>query len=385
MKTAETKYGKENPFLATMTKRYNLCKNGSEKNVHHVELDLSGSDMTYKVGDSIAIHPTNDPDVVEKTLKALGASGTEMVSDKQGLTTHLLRDYLERKCNLATISRKLVTEIASRQQQREKQERLLFLLQEDQKEAFKEYQESHEVWDALQENEEAVFSPQELCHLLMPQLPRFYSIASSMLACPESAHLTVAELVYETNGHTRRGACTHYLSQLVPLNEAVIPVYMHPSKEFTIPVDDKAPMIMIGPGTGIAPFRGFMQERIARGATGQHWLFFGEWHRQQQFFYEEYWQSLVEAGQLNMVTAFSRDQEHKIYVQHRILEHGQVLFDLLEQGGYFYVCGDAQKMAKDVDAALHQLVQSYGRCEEAAAKDYVKKMKSEKRYLRDVY
>lgn len=378
-------YNKSNPFLASIVERYNLCAPGSDKDTCHVVLDIKGSGMTYRVGDSIAVFSINDQDVVNKTLKALGASGQEKVVDKHSLQEWVLHDFLTKKANLAEVPRKLINEFLHRQTDLKKKERFSFLCAEGQKDALKEYQASHEVWDALEENQEVVFTPQELCALLMPLLPRFYSIASSMMAVGEQVHLTVSELKYETNGHQRHGVCTHFLCQLAPLNEKVVPIYVHPSNGFTLPSDLSTPIIMVGPGTGVAPFRAFLQERMAQGATGLNWLIFGERHQAFNFYYQEYFQELVEAGNLRFHTAFSRDQNHKIYVQHRLIEHGAELFALLEKGAVFYVCGDAHRMAKDVDAALHYIVQKHGEFDEHAAKNFVKQLKAEKRYLRDVY
>jgi sulfite reductase (NADPH) flavoprotein alpha-component len=379
------KYNKSNPFLAAVKERKSLCTPGSQKSTYHIVLDLKGSDITYQVGDSVAIFPHNDPDVVKKTLEALHATGAEIITEKHSGKESSLWNFLKHKANLAEVSRKLIQEICQRQTNPQKKEHFEVLLSEGQKEALKEYQLKHEVWDALAENAEAVFTPQEICHLLMPLLPRFYSIASSMAAVGNEVHLTVAELVYETNGYVRRGICTHYLCRLAPMNEHVMPIYIQPSNGFTLPEDKSAPVIMIGPGTGVAPFRAFMQERQMQKASGVNWLFFGEWHQNSEFFYEDYWLELVRQGKMRLSTAFSRDQEHKIYVQHRLLEHGKEVFELLEQGAYLYVCGDARRMAKDVDLALHQLIQKHCPCDEQGAKDYLKKLRASKRYLRDVY
>jgi sulfite reductase (NADPH) flavoprotein alpha-component len=382
-------YDKTHPFLATISERSPLCHPGSDKNVMHVALNLHGSGIKYLVGDSLAVQPVNDPELVSRTLQALGATGSETVLDKHTKEPWSLAEFLKRKCNLADLSRKLIGELAARQTDPQKKERLASLLKEEQREAFKEYQGAHEVWDALEENREALFSPQELCSILQPLLPRFYSIASSMAAVGEQVHLTVAELRYVTNQQQRWGACTHYLCRLAPLHEPSIPVYLHPSNGFTLPANPEAELIMVGPGTGIAPFRGFMQEREVQRSQGvklgSSWIFFGERHRTSEFFYEKEWEQWIQNGLLKLDTAFSRDQPHKVYVQHRMLEQGSELFRKLDRGAYFYVCGDAHRMAKDVDAALHQIVQQHGHLSEHAAKEYVKKLKAEKRYLRDVY
>jgi sulfite reductase (NADPH) flavoprotein alpha-component len=219
----------------------------------------------------------------------------------------------------------------------------------------------------------------------MPLLPRLYSIASAQEVVGNEAHLTVANLSYRTNHHIRRGVCTHYLCDLAPLGEKCVPVYHHPNRGFTLPDDPQAALIMIGPGTGIAPYRGFLQARIAHGHPGRNWLFFGEWNRATDFFYEDEWRAMQNRIPLRIDTAFSRDQEYKIYVQHRMLEQGAELFAWLEEGAYLFVCGDANHMAKDVDGALHQIVEKHGDRTPDDAKAYLKELKAAKRYLRDVY
>lgn len=378
-------YNKTNHFLATITERYSLCASNSDKTTIHIVLDIKGSDLTYQVGDSIAVQAVNGQELVNKTLKALSATGDEIVKDKKQEQSYSLREFLTKKGNLTEVNRQLIGEIAQRQTNSTKKQTLEALLEEGQRDQLKAYQASHEVWDALTENYESTFSPQELCLLLMPLLPRFYSIASAMSAVGEEIHLTVARVAYKAGGHLRQGICTNYLCDFAPMNEAVIPIYIQPANGFTLPVNDSIPIIMVGPGTGVAPFRAFMQEREATGATGHNWLFFGEQQREKHFYYENYWKQLQDAGKMNLTTAFSRDQEHKIYVQHRLLDHGREIFDLLEQGAHFYVCGDAQQMAKDVDAAIHQIIQVHGNHDEQLAKDYVKGLKKSKRYLRDVY
>lgn len=378
-------YDKSNPFLARIKERYDLCKAGSQKSTFHIVLDLKGSGITYEVGDSIAVQPVNDPDIVQKMLHLLKASPDILIHDKHTKDLLPLQEYLLRKVNLAEVTRKLVAEMAQRQSNPAKKERLEHLVSEGQRELLKEYQNAHEVWDAIAENEEVLFEAEEFCHMLQPLLPRFYSISSSMKAVGEEVHLLVAEVKYTSNQHQRHGVCTHYLCRRAPLNTPVIPVYIQPSHGFTLPGSNETAILMIGPGTGVAPYRAFMQERQIRQAGGSHWLFFGEWHRNTEFFYEEEWQELVEAGRLRLDTAFSRDQEHKVYVQHKMLDRGKELFELLEGGAVLYVCGDAHRMAKDVDAALHLIVQVHGGLDEAGAKAYVKKLRADKRYLRDVY
>jgi sulfite reductase (NADPH) flavoprotein alpha-component len=378
-------YNKAHPFIASVKERYSLSKPGSDKSTVHVVLDLKGSDLTYTVGDSVAVQPKNDMEIVEKTLKSINATGDEMVSDKHNENIYPFREFLELKVDLSDVSKKMITVVAAAQTNASKKEALDILLAEGNREKLKEFQSSREVWDFLEENREVALTPQELVQVLQPQLPRFYSIASSQAVVGDEVHLTVAELVYETNGYTRRGICTHYLCKLAPLDEAEVPVYIQPSNGFTLPEDLSANLIMVGPGTGVAPFRAFMQERFARDDTGKNWLFFGERYRDRTFFYEEEWEGWQRSGLFRIDTAFSRDQEHKVYVQHLLLENGKEVYEWIKNGAYFYVCGDAKEMAKDVDAALHKIVETYAPCTEIEAKEYVKAMRKSGKYLRDVY
>lgn len=378
-------FDKHNPFLASIKERYWLSKTGSQRQTYHVVLDLAGSGLKYNVGDSIAIYPVNVPAVVERTISAMNAKKDDQVTDKQGAVTYSLFDFLSRKANVTDISRKLIAEIALRQPVESKREHLEWLLEDSNREALKAYIEIHQVWDFLSENSEAVFSPQELVNLLMPLLQRFYSIASSQQAVGDEVHLTISRLHYHSNGHERFGVCTYYLCSLAPLGTPDIPIYLQAHHGFTLPRDLAVDIIMVGPGTGVAPFRAFMQERVETRATGRNWLFFGEWHHDYDYFYREFWEELEANGFLRINTAFSRDQEHKIYVQHRMWEQREELYDWLEKGAVFYVCGDAHHMAKDVDAALLSIVQSCGNKTEQQAKEYVKALRTTKRYLRDVY
>lgn len=380
-----TLHDKQNPFLATILERYPLSKKGSNKHTHHLTLDISGSGLNYQVGDSIAVFPTHDPELVQRTLQAMRMSGDEPVVDKHSGKNFPLKEFLKSKANITEMSRKLISEVAARQTDTAKRAHLEYILQEGNKDALKEYQAGHELWDMLEANQEVRFDLQVLCDMLMPLLPRFYSIASSMYAVGEKVDLTVAHFQYVSNDVTRHGVCTHYLCHIAPIGVPVIPIYLHPNRGFTLPQNHHAPLIMIGPGTGIAPFRAFMQERMVKEAPGKNWLFFGEWTRRYDYFYEDYWTELQSKGKLRIDLAFSRDQEHKIYVQHRMLEHAEELFRWLEEGAYIFVCGDAHRMAKDVDATIHRIALEQGKMDEHGAREYVKRLKAEKRYLRDVY
>jgi sulfite reductase (NADPH) flavoprotein alpha-component len=386
MKTEEnTPYSRMHPFIAKVKTRKLLSKAGSKKNTHFISLDISGSDIHYNVGDSIGIYPVNDPHLVTWTLRAMGATGDEIVTDKLGENPTNLKNFLEKKANITEISKKFLMELTSKQTNLKKKRSLEALLEDQNKEALKEYQSVHELWDTLEENKEATFEIQELCNLLMPLLPRLYSISSAQKAVGDEVHLTVAMLEYESNQLLRRGVCTHYLCNLAPINIPAVPVYIQPHHGFTVPEDSNTPIIMIGPGTGVAPFRAFLQERMETQAKGDNWLIFGEWYKDFDFFYEDYWNELIQKGVLRLDHAFSRDQPDKIYVQHRMWENGEEIFNWLEKGAHFYVCGDAKRMARDVEAILLQIIQQFGKHDEAEAKAYLKELRAQKRYLRDVY
>lgn len=358
-------YTRTHPFLATIKERRSLTKSDSDKQTLHLELDLTNSGINYKVGDSLGIYPVNDPDLVRRIICCVDGAAESPVKTREGQEM-TLETFLNAHANINRCSQKLATRLG--------------VIGLD-KEALEQY----EVWDFLEDHSKNKVGPQELCELLAPMLPRFYSLASSPVMHPTDAHLTVALTEFETRGHKRLGVCSHYLAHLAPLYESIVPVYLQPSKEFTLPADDSAAIIMVGPGTGVAPYRGFMQERVARASSGNNWLFFGERNRAADFYYEEYWTELQRRGWLRIDTAFSRDQEEKIYVQQRIRERGREIVQWLQDGAYFFVCGDAQSMAKDVDNTLHEIVSQYGGLSTDQAKACIKQLRQDKRYLRDVY
>ena len=377
-------YTRNNPFLASITERYALSKPGSQKNTHHITLCLKGSNIEYVAGDCIGVLPHNDPDVVENTIKAMQATGDERIVDSHGAETSLYT-FLYYKANITEFSRKLLSELAERHTDDSKKAHLLHLLKPESKVELKDYQSRYDLWKLLELHQEAKFIPQELCKLLMPLLPRLYSIASSQKMVNDEVHLTVALVKYESDGALRKGVATTYLSHHAPVNKGVVPIYIQPHHGFTIPENHDLPIIMIGPGTGVAPFRAFMQERLAHDAKGNNWLFFGECNRHYDFFYEDFWSQLEREGKLKLSTAFSRDQRDKVYVQHKMLEEAAEIYRWLEQGAHLYVCGDANRMAKDVEATLHQIIQQQAGINEEDARAYVKKLRHDKRYMKDVY
>lgn len=379
------KYSRLTPFIAKIKERQDLCYSCPDKITQHIVIDLMDSGIEYNVGDCVGVYPVNDPQLLNLTLKAMKADGNERIIDPENSETYFLRDYLSIKKNVSDVSKNLLKEIAHRQSNPHKRLELETLLQKENSALLKEYLHGKHLWDILLHHEEANFSPEELCSFLMPLLPRYYSIASSQKVMKNEIHLTVRLLSYEAHGHPRIGICTHYLCNLTPTEEPIVPLFIHPHSGFTIPNDSDAGMIMVGPGTGVAPFRAFMQEREALGATGKNWLFFGEWRKDYNFLYREYWDKLVEEGKLRLDVAFSRDQEDKRYVQHLLLQNSKEVFEWLQEGAYFYVCGDAKRMAKDVEMALIEIIKKEGNLSEESAKEYVKQLRKDKRYLRDVY
>lgn len=378
-------YSRLSPFIAKIKHRQDLCYSCPDKITQHIVLDLMDSGIEYNVGDCVGVYPVNDPELVLLTLKAMKAEGNENIVDPETSEAYSLRQYLSIKKNVSDVSKNLLKEMAHRQSNADKRIELETLLKKENSALLKEYLHGKHLWDILLHHDEVYFTPQELCPYLMPLLPRYYSIASSQKMMKNEIHLTVRLLSYEAHGHPRIGVCTHYLCNLTPTEEPIVPLFIHPHSGFTIPEDNSANMIMVGPGTGVAPFRAFMQEREILGASGKNWLFFGEWRKDRNFLYKDYWHRLVDEGKLRLDVAFSRDQEDKIYVQHLLLDHGKEIFQWIEEGAYFYVCGDAKKMAKDVENALIEIIKKEGNLSEESAKDYVKQLRKEKRYLRDVY
>jgi sulfite reductase (NADPH) flavoprotein alpha-component len=376
---AASPYTRANPFPGRMTVNRSLCGEGSAKDTRHLEIDLTGWGLSYEVGDSMAVWPTNDPALVDQILKALDASGGEQVKGPKGETT--LREALFRECRITQTTPKFLKAIAARA---DAAPLITELLDPERKEDLDRYLWGMEVIDFMTEHPSIKFAPQEFVDLLSKLQPRLYSIASSLKAFPDQVHLTVDVVRYESHGRVRKGVCSSYLAERA--DHVPIPVFPSSSK-FRLPDDNNLPIIMVGPGTGIAPFRAYLQERRATGAKGKNWLFFGSQKARCNYFYEEEFDQLGKEGVLTRIDcAFSRDQSHKIYVQDRMLENAAEIWKWIEgEGAHFFVCGDARRMAKDVDAALRKIVQDQGGKNTDEANEYVEKLKSDKRYKRDVY
>ena len=380
----ESQYNKNNPFSARLTENTLLNKEGSAKDTRHFVVDIAGSGLSYSCGDSLGVYPSNAKADVEAILSALGASGEERVVLPRTENAIPLREALTTKLSLASPTRKSLMAFAERAEGEDKA-KLETLLADENKESTATFLSEREFIDLLEEFPTARFSAEDFAAGLRKLMPRLYSIASSPVVHPQEIHLTVAIVRYETNGRERSGVCSTYLSDRVPLEDACLPVFVTQS-HFGLPEDGSTPIIMVGPGTGIAPFRAFLQERIAKQDTGKNWLFFGDQHEATDYLYGEEFEQMKATGAIDRLDlAWSRDQGHKVYVQDKMLESGAELWKWIQSGAHFYVCGDAKRMAKDVDAALHQIAQEHGRLSEEEAVEFFKQLKKDKRYQRDVY
>lgn len=378
-------YNKDNPFPAHLREAYRLTGDGSAKETMHFVVDIAGSGLTYTCGDSLAIFPRNRDEDVEALLAALGASGHEEVSLKRETHPVVLREALTSRVSLAQPTRRFLQDLAESASDHREQERLAWLLAPEQSEACKAFLDERHYVDLLEEFPSADWSPQTFVDHLRKLVPRLYSIASSPGLYPEEIHLTVAVVRYQTNERARFGVCSTFLTDRVPVKEERFPVFVA-SSPFGLPPDDATDCIMVGPGTGVAPFRSFIQERVHRGATGRHWLFFGEQHEATDFLYRDDFLGWHRDGHLHRLDlAWSRNQEERIYVQHRMRANAAEIWQWLDGGAHFYVCGDAQRMAKDVEAELLRIFREEGGMDEDAAAQHLKDLKKAKRYQKDVY
>jgi sulfite reductase (NADPH) flavoprotein alpha-component len=356
---------------------------GSEKDTRHHEIAIDGAPATYLPGDALGIHPRNNPELVDRVLMAIGARGDEPISGADGSTVPLGQALIQ-TYNLNTPSRKLFELLIARGASD-----LAPLLEKSNAEQFKHYvngwNEAHDVLDLLEAYPTIRLTPAELIESLRKSIPRLYSIASSLSAHPGEVHLLVVSVRFTIRNRVREGVVSTWLADRWPIAESAGMYLQNQQKHFAMPTDLSRPLIMVGPGTGLAPFRAFIEERRAAGATGRNWLFFGEQRRATDFFYETEWDTYVRDGHLRLDTAFSRDQAQKIYVQHRMREQARDIWDWLENGAEFFVCGDKERMAADVDRELHTIAETIGGRTPDQAKEYVEGLRKSKRYKRDVY
>lgn len=373
-------YGKKNPFPAEVLDQVLLSAHGGGKETWHFELSLEGSGLIYEAGDALAVVPRNAPDVVEAVLKASGVDAGAGVEVK-GIGLVSFREALEHHLDITALSRTMATKY----QTLTGSAALAGLLADDRKEEYRAYADGRQIIDLLEDYPPGVVDAAGLSRVFRTIPPRLYSIASSPKAHPGEVHLTVAAVRYESEGRDRKGVASTYLPDLLKVGDTV-DVFVQPNKRFRLPEDDAVPVIMVGPGTGIAPFRGFVEERDERKASGGAWLIFGDRHYLDDFLYQLEWQDHLASGALSRLdVAFSRDQPEKVYVQDRMRERAADLFAWLELGAHFYVCGDAVRMAGCVHEVLLEIVEEHGGLGREEAEAYVDKMKKDGRYQRDVY
>ncbi|MEB2275153.1 assimilatory sulfite reductase (NADPH) flavoprotein subunit [Bacillus sp. ILBB4] len=372
-------YSRTNPFKAEVLENLNLNGRGSNKETRHLELSLEGSGLTYEPGDSLGIYPENDPELVDLLLNEFKWDASENVTVNKEGETRPLREALISNFEITVLTKPLLKQAA----ELTGNDKLKALVEN--REELKAYTQGRDVIDLVRDFGPWNVSAQEFVAILRKMPARLYSIASSLSANPDEVHLTIGAVRYEAHGRERKGVCSVLCSERLQPGDT-IPVYLQSNKNFKLPQDQETPIIMVGPGTGVAPFRSFMQEREETGAKGKSWMFFGDQHFVTDFLYQTEWQKWLKDGVLTkMDVAFSRDAEEKVYVQNRMLEHSKELFQWLEEGASFYVCGDKTNMARDVHNTLVEIIETEGNMSREQAEGYLAEMKKQKRYQRDVY
>ncbi|WP_319782576.1 assimilatory sulfite reductase (NADPH) flavoprotein subunit [Oceanisphaera sp. IT1-181] len=373
---ATSLYNKKHPFAAELLTNQAIVGRDSDRDVRHFEISLEGSDLSYQPGDALGVWFSNDEQLVDALLAQTGVdAASEVIVDEQSVT---IREAL---INSYELTQGYASFVQSYSELTDAP-KLRALV--DDKAALREYCAKHQILDIAREQQGAL-TAEQLQASLRRLTPRLYSIASSQAEVEDEVHLTVGVVRFDQDGESRNGGASAYLSDRLE-EGAQVRVFIEHNDNFRLPANDDTPVIMVGPGTGIAPFRAFLQERDARDASGQNWLFFGNPHFTQDFLYQLEWQRYMKSGLLNKISlAFSRDQQEKIYVQHKLREQGAEVYAWLEQGAHFYVCGDANKMAKDVHDALIDIVAEHGNQTTDQATEYVDALRAAKRYQRDVY
>lgn len=379
--TAVSEYSRTNPFYAEVLENINLNGRGSNKETRHLELSLEGSGLVYEPGDSLGIYPTNDPALVDELIQTCGWNAEESVTVHKNGDTLPLKDALTSHFEITVLTKPLLQKIA----ELTKNESLHALLEEGNEEKLKEYIAGRDLVDAARDFGPFEGTAADFTSILRKIPARLYSIASSLKANDEEVHLTIGAVRYDAHGRERQGVCSILCAERLQPGDT-LPVYIQHNQNFKLPQDPDAPIIMVGPGTGIAPFRSFMQEREELGANGKSWLFFGDQHFVTDFLYQTEWQKWLKDGVLTkMDVAFSRDTEEKVYVQHQMKKQSKELFDWLEQGAYVYICGDEKHMAHDVHNTLLSIIQEEGAMSKEKAESYLANLQQQKRYQRDVY
>jgi sulfite reductase (NADPH) flavoprotein alpha-component len=384
MSSETQKYTRNNPYESKMLVNVLLTDKDSEKETRHIELSLEDG-MEYTPGDAVGIQPTNRHVEVDAVLKALKFKGDEKVLDffkKEDTLDNALRT----KLHIGKLTRGSVNSYAKiAPESTPGLDFLKGLAGQDNKSKAEEYVWGREFLDLITEHPGGITDPQQLFTVLQRLTPRMYSIASSQAKHGDAVHTTVRVVRYHTHNRDRQGLCSGHLGERADAG-ATMPIFLHANANFRLPEDTSTPVIMVGPGTGVAPFRAFLEHRQAHGHKGDNWLFFGEQRSASDFLYKDEFTAMQADGTLTRLdTAFSRDQTKKIYVQDRMKESASELFAWLERGAYFYVCGDASRMAKDVEQTLLDIIANGKNCSPEAAQEYLNELKKQKRYQLDVY
>lgn len=374
----EVGYSKKHPFPSVVLKNYNLNGPGA-KQTNHVEISLEGSELSYEVGDALGVYPENPESVVDEIIAALPFRAGEVPTSTGEEVT--LREALIRHYDIGNINKSLI----EKWQKRSGSPYLRSLVEADDRQEWEKFCWGRDLIDLVLNFPADFTDGEDFASILKKLQPRLYSIASSPKAHPGEVHLCVGIVRYDSHGRSRGGICSTYLGDRLK-DDSRPGVYLHHNNAFRLPADGNVPVIMVGPGTGIAPFRAFLEERKAVGAKGRNWLFFGNPYEKSDFLYKDELEAFHKDGTLSrMDLAWSRDQKEKIYVQNLMLKEGAEFWKWLEEGAAFYVCGDASRMAKDVDAALLTIAKEHGKLSDEDAAAYISQLKKDKRYLRDVY
>ena len=374
-------YSRTNPYYAEVLDVINLNGRGSNKETFHVELSLEDSGISYEPGDSLGIFPNNDPELVDLLIKELDFSPTESVTIYKQGEVLAFREALLTYYEITVLTKPLLQKFSAITANKS----LAALLGKGNEEKLKDYMNGRDLLDLIREFGPLDTNAQTFVSLLRKLPTRLYSIASSYKANPDEAHLTIGAVRYHANGRDRNGVCSVQIAERIQPGDK-LPIYIQNNENFKLPENPETPIIMVGPGTGVAPFRSFMQEREEIGAQGKSWLFFGDQHFVTDFLYQTEWQNWLKDGVLTKLNiAFSRDKAEKVYVQHRMLEHSKELFEWLEDGAVLYICGDEKHMAHDVHQTLLAIIQKEGQMSLEKAEEYVAAMIQNKRYQRDVY
>lgn len=376
---AEPVYSRSNPYRAEVLENLNLSGRGSNKETRHIELSLEDFNTPFEPGDCLGVYPKNDTSLVDRLIENLGWSSDEIVPVNTQGETLSIREAFTTHFEITRLTKPLVTKAADIFQND-----ALKTMVENEK-LLKTYLEGRDLLDLISDFPSKDLVPGELVQILRKITAREYSISSSYKANPEEVHLTVGAVRYQTHGRDRAGVCSVQFAERIEPGDTV-PVYLHRNPNFKFPFDEETPVIMIGPGTGVAPFRSYLEEREELELEGKTWLFFGEQHFTTDFLYQTEWQKWLKEGVLSRIDlAFSRDTGEKIYVQHRILENSKEFYQWLNDGASLFVCGDEKKMAKDVHESIIAVLEKEGNLDRDEAESYLKQMKKDKRYQRDVY